>query len=402
MFSLGELKYSKRFTLIVLGIISGLIMSIMTYFYIFHSLKTLAIFDIGIWLIVGLCLKLLFTDDLMKWLFNVITAFNISLFVLIFSYILSRPFPYPMYANTGIRIILYAIFIVIFKKWVHPLYRQVVDRWQHFLFVSLGIVVNYIYILLSRGSIEESIKQNIILISIFSVLALFVYVTILWSMGSIIREYEFLNEKEQAKLHESLIYSQLVDYEEFVAISKHQRHDLRHHNKIIMQYLKNNDVKSAEEYLDLYDVSLMQSATSDCCENQIANAVFRMYEMKAKSEKIRFTTNVVFPENLTISQPEFGSMLSNILENALEACMKVNVDDRFIMFSSEIEDGNLKIELINSVNEPVVIKDNIPISTKDDGGIGMKSVMRIVDNYNGMIYFRQESHSFITQIILPA
>ena len=128
IFSLGELKYSKRFTLIVLGIISASIMVITSYFYIFHDFTTLAIFDIALWLIVSLCLKLLFRDSLMKWLFNVLTTFNIALFVLVVSYVLSRPMPYPMYSNTIIRIIVYLIFIILFRKLVYPLYRQVVDR----------------------------------------------------------------------------------------------------------------------------------------------------------------------------------------------------------------------------------------------------------------------------------
>ena len=69
--------------------------------------------------------------------------------------------------------------------------------------------------------------------------------------------------------------------------------------------------------------------------------------------------------------------------------------------SAEIEDNNLKIELKNSANNHVEIRDDLPVSTKEGGGIGMKSVKHIVESNHGMIFFKQEPQLFITQIILP-
>ncbi len=353
------------------------------------------------WIIFGLSLNFLFTDSWLKWLFHIFTVLNITLFVLIISYILSRNLPYPMYANTGIRIIFYSIFIFLFKNHISSLYHQVVDRWAPFLFISLGILSTYLYILLGKGNIEDSITENSILLLLFSTLVFFVYITIFWSFGNIIREYELLNAQEQAKLHENLISSQLLVYEEFVTISKHQRHDLRHHNQILMEYLEKNDLRSAREYLNLYDTNLIKTSTRDYSENPIANAILRIYTQKSHEEKIAFTSHVDIQKNHTISQPELGSLLSNILENALESCRKVNVAERIIFLSAEIEDNNLKIELKNSANNHVEIRDDLPVSTKEGGGIGMKSVKHIVESNHGMIFFKQEPQLFITQIILP-
>jgi signal transduction histidine kinase len=400
--SLVEFKYSKKVAIITFVATCSLITIITSYFCIFYDVTTYARFDLVIWILLGAGSKFLFKDSIMKWLFNLITVLNVFFVVIVISYVVARPLPYPMYANTVVRIILYTILIILFKKFVHPLYRQVVDKWRLFLALAVGIMLNYIYILIASKNIARAITQNLMLIVLLTVLMFIVYGTMLWSFQSIIREYRFITEKEQMRLHQELLYSQLSAYEEFVEGSKRHRHDLRHHNQIIMEYLKDGDVKGAEEYLHLYDASLIESAARNYCKNHIANAVLCLYSQKAQAEEIIFAANADIPESIAMTPPELGSMLSNILENALEACRKTKTDGRFITFTAEVEDDVLKIELKNTVIGEVGIKNNLPVSTKKNGGTGTKSVLHIVENYHGMLNFRQEEDTFITQIILPA
>lgn len=114
-----------------------------------------------------------------------------------------------------------------------------------------------------------------------------------------------------------------------------------------------------------------------------------------------FTANADIPERVAMTPPEFGSLLSNILENALEACRRISDDECFITFTAEVDEDSLKIELKNSVSGKVEIRNNLPVSTKKNGGLGTKSVLHIVESYHGMLNFSQEGDTFITQIVLP-
>lgn len=402
IFSLVEFKYSKKVTLTILTAACALIIIVNNCLYVFYDVTTVGRLSIGIWLAAGICLKFLSTDSIIKWLFNVITAINVLFFITVISYVLSRILPYPMYANTAVRIVLYIIFIILFKKYVYPLYRQVVDRWQQFLAVTAGIMLNFAYILITSKDIAETITQNLIPILLLSGLMFLVYGAMLWSFQSIIQEYKFRTERDQARLHDELLSSQLAAYEEFFEVSKRHRHDLRHHNQIIMEYLKCGDMEGAEEYLQLYDASLTETAAASYCKNYIANAVLCLYAQKAQKEDILFAANADIPESVAVTPPELGSLLSNILENALEACRKTRADERFITFTAEVEEESLKIELQNSVSGKVEIRNNLPVSTKKNGGLGTKSVLHIVESYHGMLNFSQEGDTFITQIVLPA
>ncbi len=402
IFSLVEFKYSKKITFSVLTAACAFLIIVNNYFYVFYDLTTVGRVSIGIWLATGIGLKFLSTDSIMKWLFNVITAINVLFFVTVISYVLSRLLPYPMYANTAVRIVLYIIFIILFKKFVHPLYRQVVDRWRQFLFVTVGIMLNFAYILITSQNIEETIKRDFIPILLLIGLMFLIYGVMLWSFQSILREYKFRTERDQARLQDELLSSQLAAHEEFFEASKRHRHDLRHHNQIILGYLKGGDLGGAEEYLQLYDASLTETAATSYCKNYIANAVLCRYAQKAQKEDILFAVNADIPESVAMTPPEFGSLLSNILENALEACRRTGADGCFITFTAEVEEESLKIELQNTVSGEVEIRNHLPVSTKKNGGVGTKSVLHIVESYHGMLNFSQEDDTFITQIVLPA
>jgi len=49
----------------------------------------------------------------------------------------------------------------------------------------------------------------------------------------------------------------------------------------------------------------------------------------------------------------------------------------------------------------VKFENELLISTKKHGGIGIKSVMQIVKKSGGMIRFKQLENEFETQIIIP-
>lgn len=95
-------------------------------------------------------------------------------------------------------------------------------------------------------------------------------------------------------------------------------------------------------------------------------------------------------------------LISNLLENACEACEKSQLPSPFILLTAEIQDSQLKIEMRNTVGSKTKFDDyGMPITTKEGGGTGTRSIKYIVKKYEGILNFRQSENIFITQIILP-
>ena len=397
LFSLDGAKYGKRTMQLALLGIYLLVTAVTTALYFSIDMTQFTKLNAILWIVTGLACKPLFQGGFMKWLFNIITVLNVFIFVVIISY----TFATTPFTHLLLRVGLYCVIIFVFKKYLSPIYRQVAQRWQLFLALAIAVLANFLYLIVTASDIEVMLTEDLTLLMLMVFTMLLIYATVFISCRSLIKEKELAEENTKVKMHQELLTTELSSYENYLNIAKQSRHDLRHHNGILCEYLASGDVSGALEYLRYYDESLSESGLAQHCKNPIANAVLCLYERKAAAAGITFALNAVVPEDLNISPSDLGMMLSNLMENALEACQRTQSPAPMISFVSDTDEDSLKIELRNSVDGKVEFQNNLPLSTKENGGTGTKSVLRIVEKQKGMLHFTQENDVFITQIILP-
>ena len=104
-----------------------------------------------------------------------------------------------------------------------------------------------------------------------------------------------------------------------------------------------------------------------------------------KGYPIQIIANI--PETIQIQSVDIASLLSNIMENAIEACDKVKSGAPFIDIQCDYSNESLRITLHNSSNEVAHFIDGIPQTTKTNGGIGCQSVLSVVNKYDGLVSF---------------
>jgi len=116
-------KYSKKVTLFtMLGILAA-DLGTAVYCYLIGNLTMLAKIDIALFAVLCFAVRPLFKDTFMQWLFSYLTVLNISYAVIALSFVGSRRLPYPVYANSILRFILFGAVLLILWRYVRPLYR---------------------------------------------------------------------------------------------------------------------------------------------------------------------------------------------------------------------------------------------------------------------------------------
>lgn len=198
-----------------------------------------------------------------------------------------------------------------------------------------------------------------------------------------------------------LLETEILSYQNAIEAAKQNRHDLHHHNAMLLNFLESGDTTGAMEYLRTNDRTVSESRLTEFSANPAANAALRIYSRKTQALEIPFTVWMDLPKDFRITPPELGAMLSNLLENAVEACARVDPARQKIAIRSETDETGVRIEIQNSVSGLVAFEDGLPLSTKPGGGTGTKSVSGIVHKYGGMLRFVQKDDLFITQIFLP-
>lgn len=99
------------------------------------------------------------------------------------------------------------------------------------------------------------------------------------------------------------------------------------------------------------------------------------------------------------------SMMSNLLDNAVESLVKVpDGGKREIRMSVQRRGGMCVIEVQNFTADAPVIRDELPQTTKSDRenhGFGSKSVRHIAETYGGSVRFSVEDSIFTALVVLP-
>lgn len=290
------------------------------------------------------------------------------------------------------------VYLFALKHWAKPM-RFIADNLHAEVpsLIALPIVTMVVVYLIpvypAQSFVSHPIYCTFMMLAVESGFFLYIY-----TFYRNLRKIRYLL-KQEAK--GQLLEAEISSYQEYLYAAKQSRHDLRHHNAVMIEYIQNGDSEGALAYLQTNDHELASAALEQFSKNPIANAVLRIYSRQAEENGIPFAVSVDLPEELPISTSELGALLSNLLENAVEACVKVDPVKRQLAFSTQTDDRGLRLEVRNSVSGTVDFEDALPISTKAGGGIGTRSIAHIVQKHGGMLRFMQKDGQFLTQILLP-
>ncbi len=183
-------------------------------------------------------------------------------------------------------------------------------------------------------------------------------------------------------------------------------HDIRKHLTSIAQLNAQNEHEKIHQYLDtLLNSSDLQDSVR-VSNNDMLNSILCHYIKICRDKHIKFKADIRANLLQKLDFPELTSLFCNLLDNAVEACN--NIPNSFIEVSVVRKNNSdlTLISIINTCNTAPSFDDNgFPISSKKDKrkhGLGLKSVNRIVNKYDGNIkmYYDRHSATFHTIIIL--
>ena len=236
-----------------------------------------------------------------------------------------------------------------------------------------------------------------------------------WFFGTMICHYVILmmirETAQTTELKEQLKYSELmtkVQRREYTSLesninaTRKIKHDMRHHLIALDGYLKSSDIPAARNYLSSLLSSVDYVQLKPYCLNYAVNSLLNYYAEKAIQHDIKVTLSVNLCERLPIADTDFCTILGNLFENALEACLRPNVSNPFITLNIGYAGSNmLVLSVRNSYAGTIRVSDGSFLSSKrNEAGIGTASVKYMVEKHNGICRFLYHDNIFEVSILL--
>ena len=183
------------------------------------------------------------------------------------------------------------------------------------------------------------------------------------------------------------------------------RHEYKNNMIALHTLIEHNENDKALEFID--SMSLSPSRDSDTLQtgNHVLDAVVSSKLWYARSQEIDVSIQAVYPEEYHIDNIDLCAIVGNLLDNAIEACLRMGGDspNRFISFSLLVKGKNLTISISNSY-EGILKKDGKRFITDKDQnyhGIGIQYVDSIVDKYQGHVLREYADGIFETHVMVP-
>ena len=262
-----------------------------------------------------------------------------------------------------------------------------------FIFLNLFMIPRY-QTTLRTGRV----LQGYIVISIALLLLLLLFNAIFLLMAT------SLNRNARLQQENQLLFLQQQRYENLKAAIeevRQARHDMRHQLNQISALAETGDLERLKSYLEK-NISRIPDLGIHFCENCAADSVIGYYCALAKREGIPFCAKLDLPQTLPIDEINMCLVLSNLLENALEASIRTAPDRRQIKITAYLHAGRLLlIEVENAYDGEIREKDGVFQSSKRKGnGVGIQSIQHIAEKSGGASTFACQNGVFSAKVML--
>lgn len=186
------------------------------------------------------------------------------------------------------------------------------------------------------------------------------------------------------------------------------KHDIKHHYETVENMVLQGQYEDAKMYTK--DIQMKLEQTQYRWTGSLAiDALILAKSMSMQKKKIDFHFDPYPLIQLPISESDFCTVLGNILDNAIEGILRIEVDinERSIQLSISRSKDMLYLYCTNPCSPEYTVKTQDGwISSKRDirkseCGVGIRSIQRIVENAEGRMELYVSNAIFTIKVVLP-
>ena len=217
------------------------------------------------------------------------------------------------------------------------------------------------------------------------------------------KEKEYQKENQLMQMTHRLLERNMEILEESLESGRRIRHDARHHNAVIAEYLRRGQKDELLAYLKEYERELDIRTPENICSNTAVNNILSAYTRRARREQIQVILDIEIGRNLKVPIIDLVTILANAYENAIYGCIEVKkqfpAQNCFIHLMLKKKKNKLVICCRNTCRIETELKNGQPMP-EYTGGIGVLSIIKTAENFDGEYDFKNDNGVFVFRLIM--
>ena len=164
-------------------------------------------------------------------------------------------------------------------------------------------------------------------------------------------------------------------------------HEFERHIQVLRDLLDREDFDSAKDYVRTLQANRTLRIFCINSNNPVVDVVLNQKHQLAQENGITMRVQVNNLSSISYQTDELVVLLSNLLDNAIEACLRL--DGRREILCTILKEDSVYISIRNTSNPVVIVNNEIPTSKPDakEHGFGIPAVKYILERLNAEYTF---------------
>jgi sensor histidine kinase YesM len=298
-----------------------------------------------------------------------------------------------IFSKTLLVLVIFAVYKITIRKPVIPK-RYIIVL---FAFSVIAFAVSFFFLSRELYFATDGLTTFSVL---FAALSLIFIVAVFFGVIKLAEHYA---SKQQALLLASrnqMLEDSIKETEKTFSLWRASLHDHKHNLMYLMTLAKKGDTDGIQAYIEKENELLAQKVLYYKTGNDTVDMIINAKQLSAHEKGIIFQINAAIPSECSISDSHLCAVLGNLIDNAINASeLLVGGEiEPYVKVNIKQIKGFLVIKIVNSFDE-----SRKRVYTAEEQvfhGIGLKSVKRIVNDYNGKFKTTTDGDEFIAEAMI--
>lgn len=299
------------------------------------------------------------------------------------------------------KMLLFSCVVFINKNWgIKILFHILTNReWLRFLYFPISTIIILIIMLININGITNDKLSNIV--GIISMFLVGMNIILLKLLSEIVEREQKLNESnlfDERASNQIEMYKIIADnyYKE-----RKKTHEYKNHMACIAGMLEEGKMQETIEYVSKINGVLRKDPNLIDTNNLAINIVLNSKYQEAIRKDIMVILQLNDLSKIKIKNDDIVVVLSNMLNNAIEACEKLKTDRK--IWIKIVDENKMTVISIKNTCEQNILNSLLRTSKNNriEHGFGISNIREIINKYDGNDYIKQEIGRFIFTILIP-